>query len=89
MFRLDLTKSIEVKTGDYKQKWTDAKIINIGVNVYQFDDSCAWTEMNADIEFTEGEDKGNTQYIYDLERSYDKEWRYKEKIKDCFSCRES
>ena len=78
-FRLDLTKPIQVKTGDYRQKWTDAKILNIGIDVHQYDDN-AWVEMNANVEFIEGEDRGSIQHINDLKGLYGEVWRYKEDI---------
>lgn len=84
MQSLDLNKKIQVKTGDYRRKWVDAKVVYV-----RLDDVC---DCDDDEIITKGISFGvkfltedGQQYIHDAFGWNSSNWRYKEKC--CELCK--
>lgn len=64
---LKVNEVIQVRTGDYRRKWTDAKITHVWVQPHG---------LSFDVEFL-GEDAGLKQHVLDAFGLSAEDWRYK------------
>lgn len=83
---IDLTKPIQVRTGDYRRKWVDVKITHVGIGVVGYDaDEGAVYGLSFSVKFLGEEDKGCVQHVSDAFGWGSEEWRYKEEC--CEQCK--
>ena len=82
MQSLDLKRPIQVRMGDYRRQWMDAKIVYISMeDVGQDEDEKAIKGLSFSVEFGDG----TTQRVSDAFGWSSEEWRYKEKC--CEQCK--
>lgn len=75
MQSLDLKRSIQVRTGDYRRQWMDAKIVYVSMeDVGQDEDEKAIKGLSFSVEFGDG----FAQRVTDAFGWSREEWRYKE-----------
>jgi len=73
MQSLDLKIPIQVRTGDYRRQWTDAKIVYVSMeDVGQDEDEKVIKGLSFSVEFGEG----LTQKVSDAFGRGNEDWRY-------------
>jgi len=79
---LDLKRPIQVRTGDYRRQWMDAKIVYVSMeDVGQDEDGKAIQGLSFSVDFGDG----LAQRVTDAFGWSSEEWRYKEKC--CEQCK--
>lgn len=73
----DLSRPIEVVTGDYRHEWQDAKIRSFSVRRNDTEGHKYGFEVSLDVDFTDG----CSQHMDDIFGWGEKDWRYKQVTK--------